>query len=80
MTITKAQQRAVAKYTKANYDELKIRIPKGRREAVDAHAKSKGESINSLVNSLLMSDMGLSDDEWRPDHRCWNVPDNGPGD
>ncbi len=65
LTITKAQQRAVAKYTKANYDELKIRLPKGRRADVDAHAKSKGTSVNGLVNALLRADMGLSEDEWK---------------
>ncbi len=46
-------------------DELKIRIPKGRKSAVEAHAKSKGESVNSLVNTLLREDMGLSEQEWK---------------
>lgn len=68
MAITKAQQRAVAKYTKTNYDELKIRLPKGRRQAVDAHAKSKGKSINNLVNGLIRSDMGLTEEEWKNDN------------
>lgn len=62
---SKAQQRAVAKYMAANYDELKIRVPKGRKADVDAHAKSKGESVNGLVNALLRADMGLSDEEWK---------------
>ena len=65
MATTKAQQRAVAKYMKANYDEMKIRIPKGRKTAVEAHAKSKGESVNGLVNALLRTDMGLSEGEWK---------------
>jgi hypothetical protein len=29
---------------------------------IEAHAKSKGKSINGLINSLLLDDMGLS--EW----------------
>ena len=65
LATTKAQQRAVAKYMKANYDEMKIRIPKGRKTAVEAHAKSKGESVNGLVNALLRGDMGLSEGEWK---------------
>ena len=65
MAISKAQQRAVAKYTAANYDELKVRIPKGRKIDVEAHAKSKGESVNGLINALLRADMGLSEDEWK---------------
>lgn len=65
MAVTKAQQRAVAKYTKANYDELKIRLPKGRKRAIEAHAESKGESVNGLVNALLRADIGLTEDEWK---------------
>lgn len=42
-----------------------ITIPKGLKQAVEAHAKSKGESINGLVNALLRADMGLSEAEWK---------------
>lgn len=49
----------------ALYDRLNIVIPKGLKGAVEAHAKSKGESVNGLVNELLRADMGLSEDEWR---------------
>lgn len=65
MTITPAQRRAVAKYNAANYDRIEIKVPKGRKQAVEAHAKSKGISINSLVNALLRAEMGLSEDEWK---------------
>lgn len=67
MPASKAQQRAVAKYMAANYDELKIRIPKGQKQVVEAHAKDKGESINSYVNTLLRTDIGLSEEEWKHD-------------
>lgn len=49
----------------ALYDRLNIVIPKGLKGAVEAHAKSKGESVNGLVNELLRADMGLSEDEWK---------------
>ena len=49
----------------AKLDELKIRIPKGQKQAVEAHAASKGESVNGLVNALLRADMGLSEGEWK---------------
>ena len=48
MTISKAQQKAVAKYTKANYDEVKVRIPKGRKQTVEAYARERGESSMAL--------------------------------
>ena len=62
---SKAQQKAVNKYIKGNYDRLNVTIPKGRKAAVEAHAKSKGESVNGLVNTLLRADMGLTEDEWK---------------
>lgn len=50
------------------YDRISITIPKGRKSLVEAHAKSKGESVNGLVNSLLRADMGLSEGEWKAVH------------
>lgn len=49
MTVSKAQQQAVSKYMKANYDELKIRIPKGNRARIQEHAREQGESTNAFI-------------------------------
>ena len=65
MAYTKATMRAVDKYVKNNYDRIEIKVPKGRKQAVEAHARERGGSINGLVNALLRADMGLSEDEWR---------------
>lgn len=59
MPASKAQQKAVSKYMKANYDEIKIRIPKGQKEAVQAYAQERGESMNSLIWRLLQDAMGV---------------------
>ena len=52
------------RWNKNNYDDVRIRLPKGRKQAVEAHARERRES-NGLVNALLRADMGLSEDEWR---------------
>lgn len=65
MAYSKAGMKAVDKYVRENYDRVGIKLPKGRKAAVEAHAKSKGESINSLINALLRADMGLSEEEWK---------------
>jgi len=52
-------------YNERAYARLAITIPKAREEAVKAHAKSKGVSVNGLVNTLLRADMGLSEEEWK---------------
>ena len=59
MAVSKAQQKAVSKYMKENYDEIKIRIPKGQKEAVQAFARENGESVNALIWRLLQEAMGV---------------------
>lgn len=67
MAITEAQKRAVAKYNAANYDRIEVKVPKGRKQAVEAHARERGESVNGLVNRLVRAEMGLAEDEWKQD-------------
>lgn len=64
MPASKAQQRAVAKYMSANYDEIKVRVPKGRKADVDARVKAEGGSVNGLINRLLREYLGQSEAEW----------------
>ena len=65
MPASKAQQRAVAKYMAANYDEIKIRVPKGRKADIDAYAKEHDESINGLMNGVLRDLLGLTEEDWK---------------
>ena len=65
MPASKAQQRAVAKYMAANYDEIKVRVPKGRRADFDAYAKKQGESVNGLINRFMRDSLGVSEEEWK---------------
>jgi len=47
------------------YDQLPIRIPKGKKIVIDAHAKSIGMSVNGMVNDLIRKEIGLSEEEWQ---------------
>ncbi len=49
----------------ANYDEIKIRVPQGRRADFDAYAKEQGESVNGLVNRFMRDSLGMSEEEWK---------------
>ena len=51
--VSKAQQRAVHKYVKANYDRLDLTMPKGRKEELKAHAQARGESVNAFINRAI---------------------------
>ncbi len=48
-----AQRRATEKYIKAKLDEIKVRVPKGRKEELQAHAEKRGESLNGFVNRAI---------------------------
>ena len=54
---SKAQQRAVHKYVKANYDRLDLTMPKGQKETVKAHAAAQGESVNAFINRAISEAM-----------------------
>lgn len=52
--VSKAQQRAVHKYVKNNYDRIELTVkPKGKKDTIKAHAKKKGETLNSFINRAI---------------------------
>lgn len=53
MPTTKAQQRAVNKYMKENYDEIKVRTEKGQKDRIKAHAEARAESVNAFINRAI---------------------------
>ena len=58
MAVSKANQKAVAKYMKANYDDIKVRVPKGEREIIKAHAEKHDKgSVNSFIQRAIKETM-----------------------
>ena len=58
MPASKANQKAVAKYMKANYDDIKVRVPKGERDIIKAHAeKHDGGSVNGFIQRAIKETM-----------------------
>ena len=53
MAVSKAQQKAVAKYMKNNYDNYQIRMPKGKKDIIKQHAEQHGESLNGFINRAI---------------------------
>ena len=51
--VSKAQQKAVAKYMKNNYDEIKVRVEKGKREIIKTAATAAGESVNGYFKKAV---------------------------
>jgi len=53
MAVSKAQQKAVNKYMKENYDRINLTVPKGKKETIQAHAEQDGESVNGFINKAI---------------------------
>lgn len=65
--MTKNMTNYKREFSAKNYDRLAITIPKGKKSAVEEHAKSENLSVNGLVNELLREKLGQTKDEWRPE-------------
>ncbi len=57
MPASKAQQKAVSKYMKENYDVYQIRMKKGQRDTIKAHAAARGESVNGFIGRAISETM-----------------------
>ena len=49
MPVSKAQQKAVTKYMRENYDVYQMRMPKGEREKIRLAAADAGQSMNAYI-------------------------------
>ena len=66
MPVSKAQQRAVSRYMKENYDVYQIRMPKGQKDIIKAHAEAQGESVNGFINRAISETMSRDKAPQRP--------------
>ena len=51
--VSKAQQKAVNKYVKNNYDRINVTFPKGQKEKIAAAAAAVGESVNGYIKKAI---------------------------
>lgn len=58
---SKAQQKAVNKYMKSNYDRVNLIMPKGKKDIIQAHAAQQGESVNAYINRAIDEAMQRDD-------------------
>ena len=53
MPASKAKVRANDKYNKKHYDSINMRVPKGKKEKIAAHAKVHDGSLNKFLNRAV---------------------------
>lgn len=45
------------RYNAKAYDEIKVRVGKGRKQIIQAYADSRGESVNGFINRAIEAQM-----------------------
>ncbi len=55
--LTEAQKNANKKYFE-NFDDIKVRVPKGKKAEYKEYAKVKEMSLNEYIIKLIEKDMG----------------------
>ena len=63
MTVPKANQRAVNKYVKNNYDRINVTLPKGMRDQLKAHAEKQNESVNGFINRAIKTQLNIDNSQ-----------------
>lgn len=53
MPISEARHRANEKYNAKAYEEIKLRVKKGRKEETQAHAAARGEKVNAFITRAI---------------------------
>lgn len=53
MAKTRTSSEVKDRYNAKVYDEIKVRVPKGQKEAIQAHAETHGESVNGFINRAI---------------------------
>ena len=59
MAISEARHRANEKWNAKAYDEIKVRVPKGDKERIQAFVQERGETVNGFINRLIAEAMGV---------------------
>jgi len=60
---SEALKRAIKKYDQEKVDRIPMRVPKGQKEIIQAHAAKRGESINAFLNRAVNETMDRDSQE-----------------
>lgn len=59
-----SNQEYIKAFNAAAYDSITLRVPKGRKEDIEAHI-GPNESLNGFINGLLRDALGMTEDQWK---------------
>lgn len=51
--IVDGERVTLEEYRKTKYEDLRVRVPKGKKEIIQTHAEAQGESVNGFINRII---------------------------
>lgn len=57
MALSEARKRANAKYNAKAYDRVEMKVPKGEKDIIKAHAEQYDGSLNKFMNRAISETM-----------------------
>ena len=57
MPVSEARRRANEKYNAKAYDQILLRVKKGQKKVIQAHADSRGESMAAFITRAIQETM-----------------------
>lgn len=57
MAVSDAQKKSAKKWDAANLDRMSLALPKGKKDAIKAHAQAHGESVNAFISRAITETM-----------------------
>lgn len=68
MATTKAQQKAVHKYVRNNYDRIELTVPKGSRDIIKVASTKAGQSVNAYIWQAVQDRLNREQAQPEPAH------------
>lgn len=53
MSVSEARKRANEKWQKEKVEDIRVRVPKGKKAIIQAHIEKTGESMNGFINRVI---------------------------
>ena len=51
--MAKTSSKVKDKYNSKAYDSFLVRVPKGKKDIIKAHAEAQGDSVNGFINKAV---------------------------
>lgn len=63
MALPESRKRANEKYNAKAYEQIQLRVKRGQKAIIQAHAESQGMSVNGFINEAIAEKMARENEK-----------------